>query len=344
MTAPAWDPDIADAPEPPPLIVDICDFLAEPDEPTLDVVPGIIAADGFFLWVGRKESFESMTAQTLHAACATGGTWLGLPVMGLRSVYVSNEKRRRSVRERFRTILGGSPIANRLGIIHRAGLLIDPDNDRWRRFVDEVDSYHERTLVTLDTLTSLSPPGFKENASEDMGRALAGIRMLTSLPIPATVNLLHHPAWADQAGKEMRGRGHSSLEGEHDGLLSFSRPDREKDEAVIHCRPKDGDYRLILVDWDRDSMRIVERDIVGQPLTTTTAVAIVESLGGSATVKQVRTALGINPATGHHRFSEDRVRAVMNTAASASLLAASAGSGRAERIYTVVTEAADGRG
>jgi hypothetical protein len=320
----------------PRLIVPMHDFLEEDDTPTLDVVPSIIAADALLLWVGRKEAFKSMTAQTLHGACATDTEWLGYPVLGMRSVYVSNEKRRRSIRERFRSIIGGAELRHEIGIVHRTGLVLDPTSEKWRRLVDEIDALNERVLVTLDTLTSLAPPGFKENSPEGMGIVLAAVRMLTNLPTPATVNLLHHPAWADQAGKEMRGRGHSSLEGEHDGLLSFDRPDRERDEAVIHVRPKDGDYQLLLVAWDRDTMRMVRRDILGMPLTLDTAVAIVRGLDGSVTVERVRLALGVE--NGKPRFGDDRVRTVLNQAVEAGRLAATGGKGGAERIYSAMEE------
>jgi AAA domain len=317
------------------LIVPMATFLAEDDVPSLDVVPGVIPADGLLLWVGRKESFKSMTAQTLHVACATGTPWLGHDVLPMRSVYVSNEKRRRSVRERFRSIIGRGELRHEIGIVHRTGLVLDATSDRWRRFVDEIDVMNERVLVTLDTLTSLSPVGFKENTPEGMNGVLAALRMLTGLPAPATVNLLHHPAWADLAGKEMRGRGHSSLEGEHDGLLSFDRADREKDEAVIHVRPKDGDYQLILIAWDRDTMRIVRRDVMGMPLTIETAVALVSGLGGVVTVDRVRQALGVDTATGRPRFSDDRVRTVLNDAVAAVRLTATGGRGGSQRTYAV---------
>jgi len=334
--------DVIDAAEivkpPSPFIVPMTAFLAEEDVPSLDVVPGIVPADGLLLWVGRKESFKSMTAQTLHGACATGATWMDLDVLPMRSVYVSNEKRRRSVRERFRSIIGDAQIVHEIGIVHRAGLVLDASTDRWKRLVDEVDAMNERVLVTLDTLASLSPPGFKENSPEGMSTVLSAVRMLLNLPTPATVNLLHHPAWADQAGKEMRGRGHSSLEGEHDGLLSFDRPDRERDEAVIHVRPKDGDYQLILIAWDRDTMRIVRRDGVGMPLTIDTAVAIVGGMDGAVTVERVRQALGSDPDTGKPRYSDDRVRTVLNDAVTAGRLTATGGRGGTPRAYMVTEE------
>ena len=170
-----------------------------------------------------------------------------------------------------------------------------------------------------------------------MGRALAAIRMLTNLATPATVALLHHPAWADAAGKEMRGRGHSSLEGEHDGLLSFDRPDRELDEGVIHVRPKDGDYRLIMFAWDRDSMRVVRRDVVGLPLTVDTVASIVSAMDG-ATVEQVRSQLGTDPQTDKPRFGDDRVRDVLNDAVAAGRLERTGGSGGKPAVYRDVPE------
>lgn len=322
--------------KPSPLLTTLADFLDEVDAATLDVVPGVIPADALILWVGRKESFKSMAAMTLHGAVATGADWMGRPVLPMRSVYVSNEKRRRSVRERFRAIIGGRPILHDVGIAHRQGLTMDIGNPSWCRFVDEIEAMGERVLITLDTLTSLAPPGFKENNPDAMGGVLAALRMLTSLPTPATVNLLHHPAHADGGGKEMRGRGHSSLEGEHDGLLSFHRADRAKDEGVIHARPKDGDYRLMPFVWDRDSMLILPRDLTGTPLTPSTALEIVGGLGGAATISDVQAALGKDATTGRPRFSEDRIRVVLGGCVDAGTLSEE---GR-PKVYSVTGEEA----
>ena len=45
----------------------------------------------------------------------------------------------------------------------------------------------------------------------------------------------------------MSSRGHGSFDGEADGALTFNRPSRSKDEGVIDARPKDGEYRVILL-------------------------------------------------------------------------------------------------
>ena len=316
------------------VITPLADFLDEVDDATLDVVAGIIPADALILWVGQKESFKSMAAATLHGAVATAGEWMGQPVLPMRSVYVSNEKRRRSVRERFRAIVGARHVTHDVGIVHRQGLTIDIGNPKWCRFVDEIEAMGERVLITLDTLTSLAPQPFKENTPEAMAVVLAAVRMLTSLPIPASVNLLHHPAWADTGGKETRGRGHSSLEGEHDGLLSFHRPDRAKDEGVIHARPKDGDYRLMPFVWDRGSMLILPRDLTGLPLTAETALEIVDGLGGTATVADVRLALGHDLVSDRPRFSEDRVMTVLNQCEAAGDLTSSRPSSQSKKVFS----------
>jgi hypothetical protein len=298
----------------------LTDFLDE-DEPEEEwLVAGIIPVASLFQFLGKPESFKSMGLLSLHVSAAYGSPWLGRAVRAMPSFYVSNEKRRRSVRERL-ALMTGAQSGQRehdLTVIHRTPLRIHPKDTGWLRLVEAVDAVNAEAMVSLDTITSLAPAGFKENDGASWAEVLDAVRMLTSLAHPATVLGSFHPAKADGGGVAMSSRGHGSFDGEADGALTFNRPDRRKDEGVIHARPKDGEYRVIPFEWNPATRLIEPKDLTGLVLTATTVVDVVRSLG-NPTWQDVQMAYGKDPA-GRCRFGEDKVREVLMDATGAGML------------------------
>ena len=104
---------------------------------------------------------------------------------------------------------------------------------------------------SCDTVASLAGPGFDENSGRDMATVLAALRRLGDAG--ATVAACHHPAKHGEGTGGIRLRGHSSLWGEVDGVLEFTRPDRSIEAGLVRIEPKDGDLRLVPFRWDRET-------------------------------------------------------------------------------------------
>lgn len=292
-------------------IIPLDDFLRETFEDTEWLVEDVIPLAGLIQFLGKPESFKTMGLLTLHIAAAYGINWLGRTTTPTTSVYVSNEKRRRSVHERLdlatRTVEQDHKRQKDIFVLHRSGLRIDAKNDQWNRLVDFVHELDEPVVVSLDTITSLAPTGFKENTGESWEVVLGAMRMLTNLPKPATVLGSFHPSKADTGGVSMSSRGHGSFDGEADGALTFNRPDRAADEGVIHARPKDGSYQIIPFAFDLDSRMLTARGILGTALTIENTVEIVKQFQNPS-LEQIRLAFGKDASTGRFRFGEEKVR------------------------------------
>lgn len=292
-------------------------FLAEVDPPQEWLVPDLIALDTLTQFLGKPESFKTFGLLNLHIAATYGTEWLGRPVPAVHGYYVSGEKRRRSVRERLAVMTQQQKTraTKELTIIHRTGLKVDPTNEQWLRLVEEVSKRQERTLVSLDTLTTLAPSDFNENRGESWAPMLEAMRMLTDLPEPATVLASFHPAKHDKGGVGMSSRGHGSFDGEADGAIVFNRPTRATDEGSIHARPKDGAYTVIPFAWNPKTYALDPVNMLTMPLTNATIVDVVAALERTD-FESIWNAFGLD-ATGKHRFGVRKVREVLNAAVEA---------------------------
>ncbi len=152
----------------------------------------------------------------------------------------------------------------------------------------------------MDTLASLSGPGFNENDGRDMSAALGAIRRLTDLG--ATVALAHHPAKHAEGSGGIIMRGHSSLHGEVDGSLQFTRPDREAEAGLIRAEPKDADLALVRFAWSRETFLLEPVDTVSI-LTARSLAAVVGVLyaGDPLTADRIRAEF---PGHGRSVFAE----------------------------------------
>jgi hypothetical protein len=256
----------------------LADFLAESTEGIRWAVRNLIVDGSLVAVLGRPESFKSMSLLHLGLALAGGPGWLGFELGDPRPfVYASNEKTGSTVRERLRRMTAQDAPTEPVVVMHRAGVTFG-DPRRWDAVVAVVAAYAAAgrpPFVALDTLASLSGPGFNENSGEDMGAALGAIRRLTDLG--ATVALGHHPAKHAEGSGGIIMRGHSSLHGEVDGSLQFTRPDREAEAGLIRGEPKDADLVLVRFNWSRETFLLERADTVSL-LTARTLAAVVGAL------------------------------------------------------------------
>jgi len=265
-----WEPgpDISGAIRPGagPLGVPLAAFLAESDQVSW-AVAGMIVEGGLVQFLGAPESFKTFGMLHLGLAVASGVPWLGMATEARPFIYVSNEKARSTVRQRLRVMAARFSPVHPVEIIHREGVRFDR---RWEEVVAKVQALG-KPLVAIDTLASLSRPGFAENRSEDMSLVLGAIRELTLAG--ATVILAHHPAKAIPGS----GRGHGSLDGEVDGTAEFSRPDKAKAAGTLWVRPKDEAHRRVNFIWNPETY-LLTADLIGPALTTVEVAALVANL------------------------------------------------------------------
>jgi hypothetical protein len=278
--------------------VPLADYIADPAPvawalPTLAVVESVTAV------VAPPESMKTFLVVQAGLACAGSGDLLGLYPDPMPFLYVSNEKSRATVRERFRRMTGDALPTEPVLILHRAGVTFGRGWDVVRRTLDELG---RPALVALDTLASLSGPGFDENSGQDMALALAALRGIVT-NYRATVLLAHHPAKAATGTGGATLRGHSSLFGEIDGVIGMRRHDRDATTGTLTADPKDGERVVLGWDWSPETFRLRPSGVV--PLTLDSIAETVARLGDDATGDEIAAAFpGQNERTIYRRIGE----------------------------------------
>jgi hypothetical protein len=123
-----------------------------------------------------------------------------------------------------------------------------------------------------------------------------------------TVLLAHHPSKHSDGSGGVRMRGHTSLWGEVDAVLEFTRPDRGEPAGVIRMEPKDSDLRIVRFKWNGETFRLQTHDGMTS-LTITTIAATVRALyvDGPVPTEAIRNQF---PAHGRTAFSERLSEAV----------------------------------
>lgn len=250
-------------------------FLSESTEGIAYVVADLIVEGGAYAIVGRPETFKSFGATHLGFAAAGAATeWMGRTLGPARPfLYISNEKSPTTVRERFRRQTADAYPTEEVVVIHRAGVTFG-NAEAWAGVVEVVRRL-ARPLAVIDTLASLAGLGFDENSGKDMAIVLGRVRELVDNG--ATVLLCHHPSKHGEGNGGARMRGHTSLWGDVDGVLEFTRPDRAVDAGLIRAEPKDGEFALIPFRWNRDTF-LLEADETQRFLTAQVIAEVVREI------------------------------------------------------------------
>jgi hypothetical protein len=229
----------------------LADFLAESSAGVPWLAHGLIVEGGIAVFLGKPESFKTFAAIQLGLALASGGSWLGVELGEPRPfLYLSNEKSSATVRERFRMMTADAWPDQPVSIVHRRGVTFG-DLTAWASVLAAIDALGGRVVVVVDSLASMSGRGFDENKGTDMSVALAALQELCDHG--ATVILIHHPNKTGEGSGGVRLRGHSSLHGQVDAVLEFTRPDRETEGGTIRAEPKDGDLQIFRFAWHSET-------------------------------------------------------------------------------------------
>lgn len=278
--------------------VPLADYLADP-APIAWAVPTLLVEGGVAVVVAPPEMFKSFLLVQAGLACAGSGDFLGLHPDPRPFVYVSNEKSPATVRERFRRMVDGAPPSEPVMVLHRAGVTFGRGWDTVRRTLDELSG---PALVGADTLASLSGPGFDENSGQDMAVALAAIRGIVT-DYGASVLLAHHPNKSGEGEGGARLRGHSSLWGEVDAVLTLRRHSRDGTTGTLVADVKDGERVVLGFEWDVETFRLRPSGIVA--LTIESIADTIAALGGSADGEEIKAAFpGQTPRTTERRIGE----------------------------------------
>lgn len=222
-----------------PFIISITDLLAEPDEPDLWLVDGLLRATSLGLTVGPPKTYKSFLEQELHLCVAAG-----IPAFGLFhvpeprvAVYVQEESSRGALRRRFRGLLAGhglhpSAIADTLFTVTNQGIELD-NADSIRRLVEEVMRVYEPSLITFDPLREVHSAD--ENSSKEMRPILKFLKSLRD-EFGVSIQLVHHnnknPLYDNPADSI---RGTTSIWGAMDGALFVGTTEQE---GVMQVMPR----------------------------------------------------------------------------------------------------------
>jgi hypothetical protein len=278
--------------------VSLADYLADP-APVRHAIPSLAVAESVTAVVGPPESMKTFMLLQAGLACAGSGDLLGLHPDLAPFVYVSGDKSRATVRERFRRMTAGAMPTEPVMILHRAGVTFGRGWDIVRRTLDR---FGRPALVGLDTLASLSGPGFDENSGQDMALALAAMRGIVT-DYGATVLIAHHPTKHSEGSGGATLRGHSSLFGEIDGVIAMRRHSRETTTGTLTAEPKDGERVVLGFEWSPETFRLRPSGIV--PLTLEAIAETIAAAGGSADGEQIVAAFpGRAERTVYQRLAE----------------------------------------
>jgi hypothetical protein len=178
----------------------------------------VLPAQGVAVVYGPPKSGKTFLVLDMIAAVVEGRSWFGHRTRSCPVVYVGLEgEGGLSQRWRaYKTVCGGQQQAAALRFITDSVSLMSATDIEALAAAIQAGGC-AGGIVVIDTLNAASP-GADENSSVDMGRIVAGAKMLQRL-LGGLVFLVHH------AGKDQtRGlRGHSSLSGAVDVILEVTR-------------------------------------------------------------------------------------------------------------------------
>lgn len=196
-------------------------------------IKGILPVAGLVLVVGPPSAGKSLGALDMVGANAQGRAWFGhrvsehRPFIWLALEGAAGTPARFAAYARQHSPLGPSDAAVMLQSFDLT------DAAKRRRLIEAIRASDlDRPTIVVDTLAR-AMPGRDENASADMGLAIAGATQLIE-ELETAVILVHHTGKDSTKGP----RGHSSLLAAADVVLEFRRngPDR----SIHLAKSKDG--------------------------------------------------------------------------------------------------------
>jgi hypothetical protein len=203
--------------------------------PTDWLIKGVLPAADIITIYGASGSGKSFVVLDLAAAIATGAPWRGCKARKGRVVIIAAEgaggygKRIKALAQHR-----GIPLAD-LDI----GVIVVPPNLMEEGDVTElaasIKAVGDVSFVVVDTFAQVTP-GANENTGEDMGRALANVRVLSDVT-DATVGLVHHSGKDASKGA----RGWSGIKAAMDAEIEITRDENTGARAIRLSKMKDGE-------------------------------------------------------------------------------------------------------
>lgn len=197
------------------------------------LVDDVLPKGGLAVIYGASGSGKTFAVLDIVMSVARGVEWRGLFVEQAAVVYVVAEgsggfrKRLSAYAQHHDVDLNGVP----LHIINAAPNMLEPGDTK--ELIRSVQSVGPVGIVVVDTLAQVTPGG-NENASEDMGKALAHCKRIHQ-HTGALVLLVHHSG-KDQA---KGARGHTSLRAACDAEIEVTREGKTARKLAI-TKSKDG--------------------------------------------------------------------------------------------------------
>lgn len=192
------------------------------------LIDGILPRNGVCVLYGPSGSCKTTLVAGLQVALATGRDWFGHRVCRRgSSVYVATEDVSGfKVRLRAAKLAAGLPLSNPVGVFTFPDPidLRDPVSvGRFTRFVEASDV--QMQAIVVDTYAAATP-GAAENSSEDTTLAMSHAQQWRD-GLNTAVVLVHH---TNASGS--RERGHSSMRGAADAMISVTQVD---DVIKVEC-------------------------------------------------------------------------------------------------------------
>ncbi len=203
-------------------------------EPVGWLIKGVLPAADLVSIYGASGAGKSFVALDMAAAIARGVPWRGRKTKQGRVLYVAAEgsggygNRVKALCDRY--CIGASDLD--IAFVTMPPNVLEQDDIS--ELVATAKAVGDVQLVIIDTLAQVTP-GANENTSEDMGRALANLRIIGQAT-GATVMPVHH------AGKDLsRGaRGWSGMKGAMDAEIEVNRDLETDAREIVVRKQKDG--------------------------------------------------------------------------------------------------------
>jgi hypothetical protein len=231
-----------------PRILRLADLLDMTFAPTREILPGVLQ-EGTALFTGRPKAGKSWTAMHLSFVVAQNGIAFGhIQADGGDVLHLALEDGRKLVQKRFRTLLRGGTVPERLHVatdwprLGEGGLT---QIEEW------LQDHPKAAMVVIDTLQAVRGDGdAKKSLYQRDYEALAPLTELAHRYSVAIV-IVHHTRKMEAADVMDTISGSTGLTGAVDALMVLSRK-RFGPEAVLSITGRDIEEHEMGLLWDQE--------------------------------------------------------------------------------------------
>jgi hypothetical protein len=228
--------------------------LEAADPTQLWLVEGLVPARGLTLLVGEPKGFKTLLAQQLALAVASEqDEFLQFRTAHGAVVFVEEEGSAENLRSRFQAIAAGATIPDRLRVVHRQSVRLDPAS---------LVRLEGSCLKWAATLLVLDPFAFLHDKDENQAGEMGDLmRSLSALAVRARVSVvvIHHigkPRLDNRTFRsDLRPRGSSAIAAAADAIIAV---DRAADNLRLTATLRDGPLGTLRLSFDRETLSLVE--------------------------------------------------------------------------------------